>query len=114
MENNARRHHHGMHTITIDTPHRKNTVIGKNGLAIVTEQKPIPETTKEQQKPRLIHWVACKIKNNEKILTICLEEAKQLKAANKQKPTVERPSRRDIRTTIKASGPPKERGIRNQ
>ena len=61
------------HTITIDTPLRKNTVIRKSDLAIVTEQKPIPETTKEQQKPRLIHMVACKTvgeykRNQEKIL----------------------------------------------
>ena len=46
------------HTITIDTPLRKNTV-RKSDLAIVTEQKPIPEMTKEQQKLRLIHMLAC-------------------------------------------------------
>ena len=42
------------HTITIDTPLRKNTVIQKNDIAIATETKPIPE------KPKLIHLVACK------------------------------------------------------
>ena len=63
MERNKRRHYQGLHTthtITIDTPLRKNTVIRKKDLATVNEQKPIPETTKEQQKPRLIHMVACK------------------------------------------------------
>ena len=77
------------HTITIDTPLRKNTVIRKNDLAIVTEQKPIPELTKELQKPRLIHMVACKTlaeykRNQEKIKKFCLEEAKQLKTRNKE------------------------------
>ena len=67
------------HTITIDTPLRKNTVIRKNDIAIATETKPIPET-----KPRLIHMVACKTigeyrRNQEKIKKFCLEEAKQAK-----------------------------------
>ena len=55
------------HTITIDTPLRKNTVIRKNDIAIAKETKPLPET-----KPRLIHMVACKTigeyrRNQEKI-----------------------------------------------
>ena len=55
------------HTITIDTPLRKNTVTRKNDIAIATETKPIPEP-----KPRLIHMVACKTigkykRNQEKI-----------------------------------------------
>ena len=59
MEHKTGRNHHGIHhTLTIDTP-PKNTV-RKNDLAIVTEQKPIPEKTKEPQKPRLIHMVSCK------------------------------------------------------
>ena len=37
------------HTITVDTPLRKNTVIRKSDIAIATETK-----------PRLIHMVACK------------------------------------------------------
>ena len=65
------------HTITIDTPLRKNTVIRKNDIAIATETKPLPEI-----KPRLIHMVACKTigeyrRNQEKIKKFCLEEAKQ-------------------------------------
>ena len=56
------------HTITIDTPLRKNTVIRKNDIAITTETK-----------PRLIHTVACKTvgeykRNKEKIRKFCLEE----------------------------------------
>ena len=30
------------HTITIDTPRRKNTIIRKNDIAIATETKPLP------------------------------------------------------------------------
>ena len=80
------------HTITIDTPLRKNTVIRKNQLAIVNEQKPITETTEEQQKPRLIHMVACKTvgeykRNQEKIKKFCLEEAKQQKVTKANPPT---------------------------
>ena len=80
------------HTITIDTPLRKNTVIRKNQLAIVNEQKPITELTEEQQKPRLIHMVACKTvgeykRNQEKIKKFCLEEAKQQKVTKTTPPT---------------------------
>ena len=76
------------HKITIDTPLRKNTVIGKSHLALVNEQKPIPEITTEQQKPRLIHMVACKTIgdynwNQEKVKKFCLEEAKQQKKTGK-------------------------------
>ena len=65
------------HTITIDTPLRKNTVVRKNDIAIATETKPLQEI-----KPRLIHTVACKTigeyrRNQEKIKKFCLEEAKQ-------------------------------------
>ena len=79
-------------TITIDTPLRKNTVIRKNQLAIVNEQKPITESTEEQQKPRLIHIVACKTfgeykRNQEKIKKFCLEEAKQQKVTKATQPT---------------------------
>ena len=45
------------HTITIDTPRRKNTLIRKNDIAIATETKPLPPP---EPKPRLIHMVACK------------------------------------------------------
>ena len=60
------------HTITIETPLRKNTVIRKNDLAVVTEKKPLTKrriaiTTYYnkknkliEQKPRLIHKVTCK------------------------------------------------------
>ena len=51
---------HTPHTITIDTSLRKNTVLRKSDRAIVNEHKPITDTTKEQQKPRLTHMVACK------------------------------------------------------
>ena len=58
------------HTITVDTPLRKNTVIRKNDIAIATETK-----------PRLIHMVACKTvgeykRNQEKIKKLCLEETR--------------------------------------
>ena len=63
------------HTITLDTTNRKNTVIRKNDLAIVTEKihhEPEP-------KPRLMHMVACKTvgeykQNQEKIRKFCSEE----------------------------------------
>ena len=82
------------HTITIDTPLRENTVMRKNHLAIVNEQKPISETIQEQQKPRLIHMVACKTvgeykRNQEKIKKFCLEEAKQQKVTKTTPPTGE-------------------------
>ena len=73
------------HTITLDTPLRKNTVIGKNDLAIVTEKKALPTPQIIEQKPRLINMVACKTvgdyKRNQEKINFCLEEAKQ------QKPT---------------------------
>ena len=70
------------HTITIDTPLRKNTVIRKNDIAIATETKPISE------KLRLNHMVACKTvgeykRNQEKIRKFCLDEAKKQIAASK-------------------------------
>ena len=72
------------HTITLDTPLRKNTVIRKNDLAIVTEKKTLPTQQIVENKPRLIHMVACKTvgeykRNQEKIKKVCLEEAKQKK-----------------------------------
>ena len=95
------------HTITIDTPIRKNTVIRKSDLAIVNEQKPISEITTEQQKPRLIHMVACKTvgeykRNQEKIKKFCLEEAKQQKKTGKAvqpigEAKIHRPSSRNTR-----------------
>ena len=59
------------HTITIDTL-RKNAVIRKSDLAIVTEKKSLPAPQIIEQKPRLIHMVACKTvgeckRNQEKI-----------------------------------------------
>ena len=80
------------HTITIDTPLRKNTVIRKNDIAIATETKPLPET-----KPRLIHMVACKTigeyrRNQEKIKKFCLEEAKQAKKSSTSAPMRSHPT----------------------
>ena len=47
------------HTITLDTDNRKNTVIRKSDLAIVTQ--PLPSHQKHTSPPkRLIHMVACK------------------------------------------------------
>ena len=71
------------HTVTIDTPIRKNTVIRKNDIAIATETIPRPPP---EPKPRLIHMVACKTvgeykRNQEKIRKFCLEEAKATKKA---------------------------------
>ena len=42
-------------TITLDTHHRKNTVVRKNDLAVVNETK-----------PRLMHFVACKTVREDK------------------------------------------------
>ena len=58
------------HTITVDTPLRKNAVIRENDIAIATETK-----------PRLIHMVPCKTvgeykRNQEKIRKFCVEEAR--------------------------------------
>ena len=66
------------HTITVDTPLRKNTVIRKSDIAIATETK-----------PRLIHMVACKTvgeykRNQEKIRKFCLEEARNNASSNQQ------------------------------
>ena len=76
----------------------KKTVIKKNDVAIVTEEKLIPEIPKESQKPKLIHMVACKTisehkRNQEKIRKFCLEEAKQLKAATNPQPIGEQSSK---------------------
>ena len=73
------------HTITIDTPRRKNTVIRKNDIAIATETKPLPPP---EPKPRLIHKVACKTvgeykRNQEKIRKFYLEEEKAAKATTR-------------------------------
>ena len=69
-------------TISIDTHNRINTRIRKSDLAIATKtyQKP---TKSQENKPRLIHFVACKTvreynKNKEKIRKFRLEEKKQL------------------------------------
>ena len=80
------------HTITIDTPLRKNTVIRKNDLAIVTEKKTLPTHQTVENKPRLIHMVACKTvgeykRNQEKIKKFCLEEANQKKIEERSAPT---------------------------
>ena len=76
------------HTVTIDTPKRKNTAIRKNYIAIATESIPLPppEPKPPETKPRLIHMVACKTvgeykRNQEKIRQFCLEEAKAAKKA---------------------------------
>ena len=66
------------HTITVDTPLRKNTVIRKSDIAIATETK-----------PRLIHMVACKTvseykRNQEKIRKFCSEEARNNTSRNQQ------------------------------
>ena len=79
------------HTVTLDTDNRKNTVVRRNDLAIVTETK--PRETEPEPKPRLIHMVACKTvgeykRNQEKIRKFCLEEkaalAKQQEARAEQ------------------------------
>ena len=92
------------HTITIDTPLRKNTVIRKNDIAIATETKPLPET-----KPRLIHLVACKTigeyrRNQEKIKKFCLEEAKQAKKSSINAPMRSHPTTNELQ---EAPGPSK-------
>ena len=78
------------HTITIDAPLRKNTVIRKNDIAIATETQPLPET-----KPRLIHMVACKTigeyrRNREKNQKILFRRS-QTKHKEQQKRTYEKP-----------------------
>ena len=76
------------HTVTIDTPERKNTVIRKNDIAIATESIPLPPPQPQppETKPRLIHIVACEIvgeynRNQKKIRMFCLEESKAAKKA---------------------------------
>ena len=76
MEYYTRRHINRLLTITIDTPRRGKTVIRKNDIARAGEIKPLPPP---EQKPRLIHVVACKTvgnykRNKEKIRKFCLEE----------------------------------------
>ena len=74
------------HTITFDTPLRKNTVIRKKDIAIATENK-----------PRLIHMVACKTvgeykRNQEKLRNFCFEEARNNAKSiqqNKQGPSTQ-------------------------
>ena len=66
--------HYTPHTITIDTPKRKDTVIRKSDIATATETVP--------DKPRLTDFVACKTvgeykKNREKIKKFYLDEKKQ-------------------------------------
>ena len=83
------------HTITIDTPLRKNTVLRKNDIAIATETKPLQEI-----KPRLIHMVACKTigeyrRNQEKIKKFCLEEAKKNAKNNTSGPMRNLPAAND-------------------
>ena len=123
------------HTITIDTPLRKNTVLRKNDIAIATETKPLQEI-----KPRLIHMVACKTigeyrRNQEKIKKFCLEEAKQnaknntsgpmsnLPAANncqdipgpsriQSRPVTSAPKR--TRSDLEASNKPKKRTCKKE
>ena len=70
------------HTITTDTPKRKDRVIRKSDIAIATET--IPE------KPGLIEFVACKTvgeykRNREKIKKFYLDEKKQKEKQTKKK-----------------------------
>ena len=46
------------HTITIDTPTRKNTVVRKSDISIATDTRTLVRTM--QAKPRLMEFVACK------------------------------------------------------
>ena len=67
------------HTITLDTDNRKNTVIRNSDLAIVTQTLPTPPDTYSNDKPRLIHMVACKTvneyhSNQRKLRRFSLEE----------------------------------------
>ena len=74
------------HTIKLDTDNRKNTVIRKSNLAIVTQ--PLLSQHKRTSPPkRLIHMVACKslreYKNNkEKTKQFCLEEKNEQSTSN--------------------------------
>ena len=77
------------HKVTIDTPERKNTVVRKNDITIVTESIPLPppQPKPPETKPRLIHMVACRTvgdykRNQEKIRKFCLEEAKAARRHN--------------------------------
>ena len=85
MEYYRRRNNHRIlttHTITIDTPTRKNTKIRKKDLAIVTEKEQTIAPVTTEQKPRLIHMVNCKTvgeykRYQEKIRKFFLEEITQ-------------------------------------
>ena len=76
------------HTITLDTNNRKNTVIRRSDLAIVTQ--PLTPHQRQPSPPkRLIHMVACKSlreynNNKEKIKQFCLEEKRQMKQRQEQ------------------------------
>ena len=76
------------HTITLDTNNRKNTVIRKSDLAIVT-QPLTPQQRQTSPPKRLIHMVACKSLreyniNKEKIKQFRLEEKRQMKQRKEQ------------------------------
>ena len=51
------------HTLKLDTDKRKNAVIRNSDLAIVTQTLHTPPDTYSNDKPRLIHMVACKTVN---------------------------------------------------
>ena len=76
------------HTITIDTPARKDMVIRRSDIAILTETAPIVKTI--ETKPCLITFIACKTlgeydRNREKIRKFYLCEQKAKEAKQQQK-----------------------------
>ena len=86
------------HTITLDTNNRKNTVIRSSDLAIVTQTLPTPSETNTNNKPRLIHMVACKTvneyhSNQRKLRRLYLEE--QTARAALIKPSSPNPVKRE-------------------
>ena len=93
--------HYTPHTITMDKPKRKDTVIRKSDIAIATETTP--------NKTRLINFVACKTvgkckRNREKIKKLYLDE-KNKKGnwqRNKQKNNKTDPNRAQASKPIQA------------
>ena len=81
------------HTITFDTPTRKNTVIRKSDIAIATDTRTLERTI--QDKPRLMEFDACKtvgeyIRNKEKIKKIFLDEQKTKDSEKQQRVDTQR------------------------
>ena len=96
------------HTITIDTPTRKNTVIRKNDTAIATDTRTLVRTI--EAKPRLMEFVACKTvgeykRKKEKTGKFYLDEQKA-NDVDKRSQADTQPDTEDITTNDEQPRPP--------